>query len=599
LWLRFEFTLSAVTLTNNQECFFLRINNGANEVLHYGVKLVSGVYKHSAHIQWPGSGFGITSFTYGTLSFDTHYVVEFEWDSTNNTYEWKVDGAVAKSGSLTGDHQTQFDDIRIGASVHATSRNATVYIDNFFIDDTAYPTAPTEPIAKDLSIVYDIQTLLEPVRRFFARGRTILNYIASVIAGQQMQRDRILPIELDRYNQYSRAGYSLENLELSWHSAGEGQQWGIWSERPQDGGATEFYVASVDASGVIDFANKEHVLTTSHVLPAAFWGHDSSGPYAVSNDNDGNWVIIRPGTPSTVTVLDQPGDDDNATRKGGRILPYVSRLTSAAQYVAFQLRKTPQINSFIERIAFLTARPVTYVDLHTESPSPVVPGPVQIFARWFDGQPRLIFGTKELDPSGVAQVKEWIATPTMDQPTNMYTNTGGVKADLFPFEISGTRYLIGGGGNKIQLWVWNGSAYEVKYDIPLNITNMTPPTLFQGAEPFEADGEWYAAYSVFLDEGQTSTWQALYEGEIRLVKLTSGGVVGSAPVWDVILAHHSNLCTIEPEFVLRGTSVNIYYNVGPKISGELAVGNFNMSYVSLGDLDELDTKAAAWIAANS
>ena len=73
------------------------------------------------------------------ISLDTRYRVEVYWDSTNDLYEYRLDGVNKASGSLTGGAvDDSLDRIRLGTKGSGSDAAATVYFDNIGIDATEW-----------------------------------------------------------------------------------------------------------------------------------------------------------------------------------------------------------------------------------------------------------------------------------------------------------------------------------------------------------------------------------------------------------------------------------------------------------------------------
>lgn len=80
------------------------------------------------------------------IALNTEYRVEFAWDSSADTWGWKLDGVIQDSGSLTGGHVTSIQPVRLGL-LSGTDKAITTYIDLLAVDDADWVGA--EPTGAD------------------------------------------------------------------------------------------------------------------------------------------------------------------------------------------------------------------------------------------------------------------------------------------------------------------------------------------------------------------------------------------------------------------------------------------------------------------
>jgi hypothetical protein len=80
-----------------------------------------------------------SNFFFSTaISLDTKYRIEVEWNSDDDTWEWKVNGVSQDNGTLTSTHETNIDQLLIGHSAAGSTANFTAYVDNVAIDTATW-----------------------------------------------------------------------------------------------------------------------------------------------------------------------------------------------------------------------------------------------------------------------------------------------------------------------------------------------------------------------------------------------------------------------------------------------------------------------------
>ncbi len=74
---------------------------------------------------------------FDTINFvlNTQYLIEFKYDTTNNLWEFRVDGVSRASGALSSTHPTDVRKWRLGSLFTSNTGANEVFIDNFGIDD--------------------------------------------------------------------------------------------------------------------------------------------------------------------------------------------------------------------------------------------------------------------------------------------------------------------------------------------------------------------------------------------------------------------------------------------------------------------------------
>jgi len=83
---------------------------------------------------------GFANYDSGAISLNTWYKVQFKYDDTENTWQWRVDGALQGSGDLTGTHRTGIREWRLGFWQANQLETGTIYIDKFSVSTGAYVT---------------------------------------------------------------------------------------------------------------------------------------------------------------------------------------------------------------------------------------------------------------------------------------------------------------------------------------------------------------------------------------------------------------------------------------------------------------------------
>ena len=72
------------------------------------------------------------------ISLNTWYKVQFKYDDTSNTWEYKVNGTTRGSGSLTGDHRTGVKQWRLGFWQSSQAETGTIYIDQLTVSTESF-----------------------------------------------------------------------------------------------------------------------------------------------------------------------------------------------------------------------------------------------------------------------------------------------------------------------------------------------------------------------------------------------------------------------------------------------------------------------------
>jgi len=81
---------------------------------------------------------GYTDFDSGAISLNEWYKIQFMYDDTENTWEWRLDGALQGSGDLTGTHRTGIREWRLGFWQSGQEVTGTIYFDNFSVGVGTY-----------------------------------------------------------------------------------------------------------------------------------------------------------------------------------------------------------------------------------------------------------------------------------------------------------------------------------------------------------------------------------------------------------------------------------------------------------------------------
>ena len=82
------------------------------------------------------SGYG--NYDSAAISLDTWYKVEFRYDYTNSTWEYKIDGTTKGSGSLTGAHRTGVKQWRLGFWQSSQAETGVIYLDELTAESFEY-----------------------------------------------------------------------------------------------------------------------------------------------------------------------------------------------------------------------------------------------------------------------------------------------------------------------------------------------------------------------------------------------------------------------------------------------------------------------------
>ncbi|MBW2172563.1 MAG: hypothetical protein JRF69_11425, partial [Deltaproteobacteria bacterium] len=81
---------------------------------------------------------GYTDFDSGAISLNEWYKIQFMYDDTENTWEWRLDGALQGSGDLTGTHRTGIREWQLGFWQSGQEVTGTIYFDKFSVGVGTY-----------------------------------------------------------------------------------------------------------------------------------------------------------------------------------------------------------------------------------------------------------------------------------------------------------------------------------------------------------------------------------------------------------------------------------------------------------------------------
>lgn len=117
-------------------CTIINVTNGAGQHT-YSIRFdetTEGNYQ----LDFAENSGGAFSLHNGpTILLGTAYLWEVQWDTTNDVWEFKVDGVSIVSGTMTGSAR-EFQILNVGVSGTAPSRPHVIILDNIAIDDTDY-----------------------------------------------------------------------------------------------------------------------------------------------------------------------------------------------------------------------------------------------------------------------------------------------------------------------------------------------------------------------------------------------------------------------------------------------------------------------------
>jgi hypothetical protein len=131
-WWRFELVIASESLADSNTKELVRVFSSVwGGCFFLGLAQVSGSLVFWAAIFHDGSAHTYTS---SAITTGTRYRIEVKWDSTNDEWEWRLDGVTQDSGSLTGSHQTDCEILRLGI-LSAEAIDLTVYHDLLAVDD--------------------------------------------------------------------------------------------------------------------------------------------------------------------------------------------------------------------------------------------------------------------------------------------------------------------------------------------------------------------------------------------------------------------------------------------------------------------------------
>jgi hypothetical protein len=112
------------------------LDNGANTVAILRLyESIEGDLKFRMRCYNNGS---YTDFDSGAISLNEWYKIQFMYDDTENTWEWRLDGALQGSGALTGTHRTGIREWRLGFWQSGQAETGIIYFDNFSVGIGTY-----------------------------------------------------------------------------------------------------------------------------------------------------------------------------------------------------------------------------------------------------------------------------------------------------------------------------------------------------------------------------------------------------------------------------------------------------------------------------
>jgi hypothetical protein len=86
----------------------------------------------------PYNNGGFTDFDSGAISLNEWYKIQFMYDDTENTWEWRLDGVLQDGEDLTGTHRTGIREWRLGFWQSSQAITGTMYFDNFSVGVGTY-----------------------------------------------------------------------------------------------------------------------------------------------------------------------------------------------------------------------------------------------------------------------------------------------------------------------------------------------------------------------------------------------------------------------------------------------------------------------------
>jgi hypothetical protein len=81
---------------------------------------------------------GFANYDSGAISLNTWYKIQFKYDDTDNTWEWRVDGTSQGSGPLTGTHRTGIREWQLGFWQASQAETGTIYFDKLTVSTGDY-----------------------------------------------------------------------------------------------------------------------------------------------------------------------------------------------------------------------------------------------------------------------------------------------------------------------------------------------------------------------------------------------------------------------------------------------------------------------------
>ena len=137
-WLKFEFVLTAHTFVSGTYATVAYVKDIADTVLFY-VSILGTATGFRLHASAYLDGSTGSNYYSGELALNTRYCVEVKWDTTNHVFEWKLNGVVMDTATLTAGHGVGLDDFSyMGLVGVPATKDITAYFDNVQVSDTGY-----------------------------------------------------------------------------------------------------------------------------------------------------------------------------------------------------------------------------------------------------------------------------------------------------------------------------------------------------------------------------------------------------------------------------------------------------------------------------
>jgi len=168
VWTRIEFVIGAENLGNYGWLTIARMNEEDPAFKDCWIAHIWQSGSGDLHIKlmcnYNGTGAYFTSLT--KLSLNTKYRLEVKWDSTNDTWAWRIDGIdqpndqddsdpIESEGVLSGTHATKpaLHWVGINCDYYAEA-TATIYFDNYALDDADWVGAEAGGISIPVAMQY-------------------------------------------------------------------------------------------------------------------------------------------------------------------------------------------------------------------------------------------------------------------------------------------------------------------------------------------------------------------------------------------------------------------------------------------------------------